>query len=199
MNSVESEKKLKSIFIKTANDLSSLYTESINCQKQVHSEGYSKGIWDTVQFILKDKTPPLEYRPLLLFLKERLENENCDHRILHVKFQKSSLDESIFGVKSEDDLFHQSINKLWTSWLNKDDKSVQLNKLHQYPMAEIYEDGSVKLEKYIDKHEFCDERPKVKFSYTKEEGILFSQDYISQKDILTFLNGQLNSFKVILI
>jgi hypothetical protein len=80
------EKVLRSSFVGAANQLTQLYTQSLNITKQAYSRGYAKGIYETLEFVLRkaeaEKTQSIDISTLVGFLKERInqvsETENLD-------------------------------------------------------------------------------------------------------------------------
>lgn len=68
------EKSLKSSFVGTANTLTQMYTNSLNCQKQAYVLGYTQSNRDTLEYILKNvHTKKLSVDHILEYLKMKLE------------------------------------------------------------------------------------------------------------------------------
>jgi len=97
------ETRLKASFVSTANQLTQLYTHSLNFQKQNYCSGfyagYSKSLQDTTNWISKnstDKVIPIEL--VIEYLKSQLEQVEEEIPVNSSNIQNKVPDNNLFGT-----------------------------------------------------------------------------------------------------
>src|SRR5690242_18426937 len=82
------EKSLKTSFVGAANQITQLYTNALNFQKQAYVHGYNQANRDTLEFILKRygaNNASIPADELLEFLKNKLETNGVPFESGHGK------------------------------------------------------------------------------------------------------------------
>jgi len=90
------EKTLKTSFVGAANQITQLYTNSLNFQKQAYAHGYNQATRDTLEFVLKNYSSNVRTIPtddLLEYLKNKLEQNKTTFD--HSNGPKSEVDSDI--------------------------------------------------------------------------------------------------------
>lgn len=76
--------------------------------------------------------------------------------------------------------FNLLLEGLWSTWTNPDELPCVRNRGGQLPLAKVYINTKVCLEKYIGAEEFCGTDVWIAISETKDEGLLFPMESKTQ-------------------
>jgi len=102
------DKHLKASFVSAANHLTKLYTDSINCQKEVFIHGYSKGIHEVMEWISNNSDgKTVDVSLLLTWMKLQLqEGQNTLSCLQETATDCHSTRHSPVDCSSHADLIH---------------------------------------------------------------------------------------------